>query len=156
ELVAARCGALEVVIPTIALLFERLTAATAGWAQRPRIVLDPLEQRAAFRGARAALAASGTVTLELAVAGVPTVVAYKAAGLEYLVYRAMVRVPSVVLANLVLGEIVMPQFLQQAATPERLAAALLPLLSDTPERRAQIAAFARIDAIMEIGGPAPS
>jgi lipid-A-disaccharide synthase len=130
--------------------------ATAGWVPRPRIVVEAAEHRAAFRSARAALAASGTVTLELAVAGVPTVVAYKASPVEYLTFRTMVRVPSVVLANLVLGENAMPEFLQNAATPERLAAALIPLLSDTPERRAQTAAFARIDAVLEIGGPDPS
>jgi lipid-A-disaccharide synthase len=71
-------------------------------------------------------------------------------------YRLFVRMSSIVLANLVIGENVMPEFLQDAATPERLAAALVPLLSDTPERRAQTAAFARLDSIMDIGGRAPS
>ena len=61
-----------------------------------------------------------------------------------------------ILANLVLGENVVPEFLQRDATPERLAAALLPLLCDTPERRRQIEAFARLDSIMEIGQAIPS
>jgi lipid-A-disaccharide synthase len=156
KLAAARCGALDVVIPAVPELLDRITTATAGWVPRPRILVEVAEHRAAFRSARAALAASGTVTLELAVAGVPTVVAYKASPVEYLTFKTMVRVPSVVLANLVLGENAMPEFLQNAATPERLAAALVPLLSDTPERRAQTAAFARIDAVLEIGGPDPS
>jgi lipid-A-disaccharide synthase len=119
-------------------------------------VVDPADRRAAFRNARAALASSGTVTLELALAGVPAVVAYKRSLLEYLIFRPLIRVPSIVLANLVLGENVMPELVQHQATPERLAAALAPLLADTPERQAQTSAFARLDAIMDIGGRAPS
>ena len=119
-------------------------------------MVDPADRRAAFRNARAALASSGTVTLELALAGVPAVVAYKGSLLEYLIFRPLIRVPSIVLANLVLGENVMPELVQHQATPERLAAALAPLLADTPERQAQVSAFARLDAIMDIGGRAPS
>ena len=130
--------------------------ATARWAIAPRIVVDPAEKRAAFRNARAALASSGTVTLELALACVPAVVAYRRSLLEYLIFRPLIRVPSIVLANLVLGDNVMPELVQHAATPERLAAALAPLLADTPERQAQTAAFHRLDAIMDIGGRSPS
>lgn len=61
------------------------------------------------------------------------------------------KVPSIVLANLILGENAMPELIQWDCTPEKLAAALLPLLRDTPERRQQIDAFSRLDAIMEIG-----
>ena len=124
-------------------LAERVGPARAGAADRaasrragagadrelavpPRIVVEEADKWAAFRIARAALAASGTVTLELAVAGVPTVVAYKVSLLTELIYRAVVRVPTIVLANLVLGENVMPEIIQRDATPERLAAALAP------------------------------
>ena len=130
--------------------------ATARWEIVPRILVDPADRRAAFRNARAALASSGTVTLELALAGVPAVVAYKRSLFEYLIFRPLIRVPSIVLANLVLGENVMPELVQHQATPERLAAALAPLLADTPERQAQTSAFARLDAIMDVGGGAPS
>jgi lipid-A-disaccharide synthase len=156
KLTTARCGAIDLVLPTVPQLYDRVKEATAGWEPAPRIVIDPRERRAAFRSARAALAASGTVSLELAIAGVPSVVAYKLSPLEYLAVLTMVRVPSIVLANLVLGENVVPEFLQGAATPERLAAALMPLLSDTPEWRTQIEAFAKLDAILDIGGCSPS
>jgi lipid-A-disaccharide synthase len=73
-----------------------------------------------------------------------------------LIAHLLVKVPSAILTNLVLGENVVPEFLQRACTPERLAAALVPLLSDTPERRRQIEAFARLDTIMDIGKTAPS
>ena len=70
--------------------------------------------------------------------------------------RRMIRVPSVILANLVLGENVVPEFLQDACTPDALADALAPLLRDTPERRRQTQVFARLDAIMQIGRTKPS
>ena len=70
--------------------------------------------------------------------------------------RRLVRVPSYILANLVLNENVVPEIVQEECTPERLADALAPLFGDTPERRRQIDAFARLDAIMEIGSRAPA
>ena len=154
--VAERCGPLELVLPTLPHFVERVTKGTASWAVRPRIVVTEADKRAAFRSARAALAASGTVTLELALAGVPTVVAYRGALVTELIYYAFVRVPTIVLANLVLGENVMPQFIQRAASPEGLAAALAPLIADTPERQRQLAAFGRLDAVMGIGSARPS
>jgi lipid-A-disaccharide synthase len=65
-------------------------------------------------------------------------------------------VKSYILANLVLDENVVPEFLQYQCTPEALAGALLPLMADTPERERQIAAFARLDTIMAIGTAIPS
>ena len=155
-LVAERCGALDLVLPTVPHLAERVRQETAGWRVRPRVVVESADKWAAFRVARAALAASGTVTLELAIAGVPTVVAYRVALLSELIYRAAVRVPTIVLANLVLGENVMPEIIQREATPERLAAALAALVGDTDARATQLAALARIDAVMGIGATRPS
>ncbi len=154
--VADRCGPIEAVLPTVPHLVGRVQAKTASWTVQPRIAVDRLEKLAAFRQARAALAASGTVTLELALAGVPTVVAYKAALITELVYRAFVRVPTIVLANLVLDENVMPEFVQREATPERLSVALAELIDDTPARRRQLAGFARLNEVMAIGSLRPS
>ena len=153
---SARIGAFDLVMPTVPHLVETLRAATATWRVAPRIVVDAAEKRAAFRVARAALAKSGTVTLELALAGVPMVAAYKVSAFEAFVARRMVKVPSVILANLVLGDNIVPEFLQEAATPEALADALAPLIADTPQRRRQTDAFARLDAIMQIGSAVPS
>ena len=66
------------------------------------------------------------------------------------------RVPTIVLANLVLGENVMPQFTQRDATPAPLAQALAELIGETAARRRQRDAFARLDAVMEIGSLRPS
>jgi lipid-A-disaccharide synthase len=157
--VAARSGPMELVLPTVPHLVAQVRAGVAGWAVTPRIVVEPDDKWAAFRRARVALAASGTVTLELALAGIPTVAAYRLSIVEWNIARLMrlrSTLPSVILANLVLGENVIPELLQSDCTPERLAEALLPLLSDSPQRQRQIAAFARLDAIMAIGGEAPS
>ena len=155
-LTAQRAGALEIVLPTLPHIVEQVRAATAGWPVRPRIVVDADEKRAAFRVARAALAASGTVTLELALAQVPLVAAYRVVPWEGLLFRMMTRLNTVILANLVLGENIVPEFLQRECTPDRLAAALVPLLRDTPERRRQLDAFARLDAVMALSGEPPS
>jgi lipid-A-disaccharide synthase len=157
--VAARSGPMELVLPTVPHLVGQVRAGIGGWAVAPRIVVEPAEKWAAFRRARAALAASGTVTLELALAGVPTVAAYRFSAVEWAIagfLRMWSTLPSVILANLVIGENVIPELLQSDCTPERLAAALLPLLSDTAQRQRQIEAFGRLDAIMAIGGETPS
>lgn len=156
ELAAKRAGALDVVVPAVPRLAETVRATVASWRIPARVVTDPGEKDAAFRNARAALTKSGTSTLELAVAGVPMVAAYKVPLFEELIARVLVKVQSVILANLVLDENVVPELLQRDVTAERLAAALAPLLSDTPERRKQIDAFARLDTIMEIGRAVPS
>jgi lipid-A-disaccharide synthase len=156
--VAAQNGPLELILPTVPHLLEQVIAGVATWAMRPRIVVETAEKWAAFRSARAALAASGTVTLELALSGVPTVGAYQVSLIEEMVARLM-RLPglsTIILANLVIGKNVVPEFLQRDCTLEKLADALVPLVFDTPQRRRQINAFARLDAIMGIGTASPS
>jgi lipid-A-disaccharide synthase len=114
------------------------------------------DKRAAFRIARAALAKSGTVTLELALAGVPMIAAYKAGAAEAWIAQRVIRVSSVILANLVIGENVIPEFLQKDCVPERLAAGLREVLGETPLRHRQLDAFARLDAIMATDSQPPS
>jgi lipid-A-disaccharide synthase len=155
-LVVARREPPEVVLPTLPHLRERVAAATAGWPVRPRIVVEVEAKLAAFRQARAALAKSGTVTLELALAGVPMVAAYKVSPIDEAIVRLTIQLPSVILPNLILGENVVPEFLQRACTPDNLANALIPLLADSSERTRQIDAFARLDAKMDIGRALPS
>jgi lipid-A-disaccharide synthase len=146
---------LEVTIPAVSHLADEIEARAASWPLRPSLVRGEAAKWAAFRGANAALAASGTVTLELALSGVPMVVAYKVSKLEEQL-KYLINVPSIVLANLILGENVIPERVQWDCTPEKLADAVLPLLSDTPERRAQIEAFERLDAVMAVGDETPS
>ncbi|MCJ2061845.1 lipid-A-disaccharide synthase [Methylobacterium sp. J-088] len=146
----SRTVPVEAVLPAVTrhrALIERLAAA---WPVPVRIVTGEGPKYAVFRGARAALAASGTVTLELALAGVPMVVAYKVSRAEEVIARRLIQVPSIVLPNLILAENAMPEFVQAECTPERLAETLAPLLAGGPARAAQCAALAQIDARMRL------
>ncbi len=154
--VAKQAGPLDVVVPAVPRLADAMRAAVGSWPLPVRVVTDPDDKHAAFRQARAALTKSGTSTLELALAGIPMVAGYKLSLIEAAIGALLIRVPSVILANLVLGGPVVPEFLQYKCTAERLAGALLPLLGDTEERRRQVEAFVRLDAVMGIGGEAPS
>ena len=91
------------------------------------------------------------MTLELALAQVPMVAGYRIPAWEGALFRMMASIDTVILANLVLGENVVPEYLQSECTPDRLAAGLVALLGDTPERRRQLDAFARLDTIMGLG-----
>lgn len=155
-LMRAKLDALEVVVPAVPRLATTVASEIATWPVPARIVTEPAEKEAAFRVARAALTKSGTSTLELAVAGIPMVAGYRVSLAEEVVARLLIKVESVILANLVAGENIVPELLQRDCTPERLAAALVPLMADSPERRRQLAGFARLDGLMEIGRAVPS
>ncbi len=147
----------EAVLPAVSRHRDRIAALAAEWPVPVRIVSGEAEKYAAFRAGRAALAASGTVTLELALAGMPMVVAYKVSRIEEFIGRRLIQVPTIVLPNLILGENAMPEFIQADCTPERLAAALGPLLAGGPARDRQTAALTRIDGLMRLpDGEAPS
>jgi lipid-A-disaccharide synthase len=154
--VAKQYGPFEAVVPAVPQLADAVRAAVAAWPIPARVTTDPDEKHEAFRTARAALTKSGTSTLELALAGVPMVAAYRVSLLEAMVGSVLIHAPSAILANLVLGKNVVPEFLQHDCTAERLAAALVPLLQDTVERRRQIEAFSQLDDTMEIGKAKPS
>ena len=146
----------ELILPTMPHLLEGIREGVKSWKVVPRIVVGEQEKRAAFRIAAAALAKSGTVTLELALARVPMVTAYSTGALEAWIVRRTITVTSVILANLVIGENVVPEFLQENCTADQLASALAEVLSDSPMRRRQIEAFARLDGIMSTGSQPPS
>ena len=156
ERLQAQGKAFEVILPTMQHLLELVSEGVKTWKVAPQIVVGEQERRAAFRIASAALAKSGTVTLELALAGVPMIAAYRAGAIEaWFVLRA-ITVQSVILANLVVGENVVPEFIQDDCTADNLAGALGEVLSDSPMRQRQLEAFARIDDIMSTGNQSPS
>lgn len=146
----------ELILPTTPHLRATVEAALQTWPLQPRLAVTEDEKKAAFRVAHAALAKSGTVTLELALAGVPMVTAYKGTAIEAFVARRMVRIPTVILANLVIGEAVVPEFMQEDCVPDTLVPALRDILGDTAARRRQVEAFGRLDGIMSTGAQSPS
>ncbi len=148
--------AFELMLPTMPHLEATVREGVANWQIKPQIVVGEAERRAAFRIARAALAKSGTVTLELALSGIPMVTAYRVGAVEAFILRRAIQVSSVILANLVIGRDVIPEFLQENCTPEKLAQALEEVLTESPLRRQQVEAFAQLDTIMSTGNKSPS
>lgn len=152
---AALAGA-SFVIPTLPYLEPVIREMLGDQEKRFRIIVGAEAKYAAFRSARAALAASGTVTLELALAQIPMVSAYKVAQWEAMIARHLIKVSTASLPNLVLGEAFVPEFIQQDATPEKLGAALAAIVAEGNARNAQLDAFARLERVMRDGAEAPS
>ena len=154
---AAEIGPLDFVIPAVAHVETALRAAVASWPVQPRIVTGEAEKLANFRIARAALAASGTVTLELALAGVPMVVGYRVSKIEERIIRARATAPSFILPNLILGTNAIPGVLQEECNARTLTETLAPLIAGGAERDVQVSALARLDDLMRLpDGETPS
>ncbi|WP_417689479.1 lipid-A-disaccharide synthase [Roseibium sp.] len=153
--IAAARPEVDFVLPAVAHLAERIEAQTQSWPVRPTIVRGEEAKQAAFRSANAALAASGTVTLQLAISGVPMVVAYK---VDWFMRRIkdlnkvfpISSLTSFVLPNIILGRKLIPEFLDEEVTSERLAGETLKLLNDSPERRTQVSGLSELDKAMRL------
>jgi lipid-A-disaccharide synthase len=146
----------EAVVPAVPHLSDSIAAAVAEWHVRARVVLGEEEKWTVFASARAALAASGTVTLELALADVPMVVAYRVDPFISAMKRIFYRPHSVAMANLMLKAPAFPEFVGSQLDVEALVDALEPLFDDGPVRAAQLAALAEVRRVVESGGEAPS
>ncbi len=144
-----------VIIPTVHSVAGLITEKTRDWKVPPHIVTGEEDKFRAFKLARAALAASGTVTLQLAMAGTPMVVAYRVDQMAVRL-RFLVKVKSIVLANLVLGENAFPELIQEDCTPQKLAHELAAIMDDTPAREAQLDALSRIPEKMAFEASSPS
>jgi len=119
---------LHVVIPTLPHLEAQILEQ---FAVPATVVTTPCEKFAAYQESRAALAASGTVSLELAAAGLPMVIAYKVNALTWFLIRRLVKVKYACLVNLLLNREVVPERLQKDCTPPQLAAALEPFFKES-------------------------
>ncbi|MBN9265540.1 MAG: lipid-A-disaccharide synthase [Hyphomicrobium sp.] len=143
---------LDVIVPTVENVREIVEERVKHWPFPTHVIEDEADKFRAFKLASAALAASGTVTLELALAGCPMIVAYRVDRLA-LLFRRLVRPPHFALATLVLGARAFPQPMPEACVPEELAPALAALLTDTPERARQLEALARVPEAISTGTP---
>jgi len=146
---------IKIIMPVIKTLRPLIEHFAKDWPQQPLFLESEDDKFRAFKASKAALAASGTVTLELALSGTPMVVAYKVDPLAARL-RFLLNVHSVVLANLVLGENVFPECLQERCTPDIMADAVEDLLSETPARKAQLEALKKIPQVMAHEGLSPS
>lgn len=144
------------VVPVAHSVAAAVRAATASWPVRPILVSDTADKHDAFAAAAVALVKSGTSTLELALAGVPMVVAYRVNPVTAVIARMLVKVRFAALVNLLAGREVVPELIQRDCTPPRLTAALARLLTDPAEAAAQRKAFRAIAADLAPAGMAPS
>ena len=138
---------LSVVIPVVPHTRDAIETRVANWPIKPILVDKESDKIAAFCAADAALAASGTATLELGMAGLPSVVAYKMGGIMGALLLRVLRVPSAVIVNLVLDAPVMQEFLEDRCTASLLAPAVIALLDDdalNDEKRAQLSSLPEI------------
>ena len=145
----------DLILPAVDHLKDEIETAAKTWDVKPRLIFGEAAKYHAFRKAYAALAASGTVTLELAMAHVPMAVGYRVGAIEGQI-RHFINVPSVVLANLIIGENIVPERIQGACNADHLTNDLFPLLSDTEARRRQLKGFDRLDQLMAIDEGNPS
>lgn len=145
----------RVVVPTVRGVADAVRALVAGWPGAPVVVEAPAARRAAFRAADVALAASGTVSLELAAAGVPMVIAYDVAWLSRVIMQRMVKLDTVTLVNLVTDTRTIPEFIGARCRPDLIAPAVQEMLAPGPKRAAQQAAMADCMVRLGRGGDPP-
>ncbi len=148
---------LHVFCATLPHVAARVRAAALQWPGKVIVSEDEAEKFAGFAAADAALAASGTVSLELAICATPHVIAYRVNPLTAMVARRVLQIPHVNLVNLILNETVIPELLQEDCTPQNLARALDPLLQSPRPSQAAMAQRAGMQrALQELGlGQAP-
>ncbi|GIT91984.1 lipid-A-disaccharide synthase [Jannaschia pagri] len=145
----------RVVVPAVDHLAAAVRDAVRGWPGHPLVVTDPAEKRAAFGAATAALAASGTVSLELAANGVPMVIAYDMNWFSRQIIARMLKVDTVTLVNLVSETRAVPEFLGEACRPKAIGRAFNDLLLVPSQRARQVEALDRTMDRLGRGGEAP-
>jgi lipid-A-disaccharide synthase len=145
-----------IVVPTVETVADRVTAAVAHWSGRVIVVRGAEEKFDAFAASTAALAASGTVALELAMARVPMVIGYRIWGPTHFVVSRTVKIKYATLINLLLDRPLIPELLQHDCTPERLTAEIEHLLRDPAARQAQVDGSHAALLQIGLGSEAPS
>lgn len=147
---------LQIVIPAAPGFRDTLKNYTNNWPLPVTITEGDQEKYDAFQASRAALACSGTVALELAMARLPSVTAYKLNALTYAMFRRFIKINYVNLVNLMHDTSIVPELLQADCTPDKLATALDVLLRDDAARAQQIAGLKDVAAWLGQGQFVPS
>jgi lipid-A-disaccharide synthase len=151
ERLRGRYPRLHIVIPTVSGVANLVEAAVADWKVPVSVVRDAAYKADAFAACDVALATSGTVTLELSLAKVPAVVAYRVNPLSVPIGHLLVKRDSVILTNRILERPILPLFIQSECTPDRLSIAVMRLLDDGPARAEQMAAADEVSSLLRAG-----
>lgn len=142
-----------IVIPTLPHLRTHIEKFFAGEGINPIIVTTHEEKLDAFAASRAAIAASGTVTLELALTDTPHIIAYKMNGMSAWIAKKLIKTPYVNLINILLGKKVVPELLLDECEPGPMSKELLRLLDDKDARSEQMMEFRRALIMLGMGDP---
>jgi lipid-A-disaccharide synthase len=153
---AGRFPRLTLVLPTVPAVSGLVRDTVARWPLAPVVVETDGEKYDAMAAANAAMAASGTVSLELALAGTPTVIGYRMNALTWRVVKSMVRVQFASIVNLLLEREAVPELLQDACTPARMAEAVARLIEEPAAAEAQRAACRKAMAMLRDPDMSPS
>ena len=154
--IAAKYPETRIVVPTVAKVADTVTAEMKDWPLSPIVVSTDQERHDAFAAAYCALAASGTVSLELAISGVPHVIAYQVNAITGWIAKRLIKIDTVTIVNLVLGRKLIPEFLQDKCRPGNITPVLDGLLGDSPIRQEQKDGFDEACHLLGFGGRAPS
>jgi predicted metal-dependent phosphotriesterase family hydrolase len=156
EILSRKIPGLVTVLPTVPHVAAKVRAATHSWPTPLHIVEGDADKYAAFDAADVALAASGTVTAELALAHTPMVVGYKVGGLTFFLSKFLMTVTHITLINILLEREAVPEFLQSRCTPENLAGAVERMFRDETARDAQVEAMKEFGRRLGEGDEPPS
>ena len=154
-------GPFRVAVPTVATVAETVASGVADWPGRPIVLRGngkkgQEEKYDAFAASRAALAASGTVALELALSRVPMAVAYRLNKLTETLLDHIVKVRQVNLVNLLLDRVLVPEHLRGDCAPDEIAASLALLIRDERVRSAHLAGYDEAMRLLRGDGASPS
>jgi lipid-A-disaccharide synthase len=147
---------LRLAVPTVGTVGDAVRDAVAAWPGRPVVTVSDQDKYDAFAASRAALAASGTVALELALAGVPAIITYRLNPLSAWLARPLIRVKYANLVNIILDRPVVPELLQGDCTPAGIETAVQRLLTDAGARDAQRREIRKVAADLGLGDTQPS
>ncbi|WP_443094485.1 lipid-A-disaccharide synthase [Phyllobacterium sp. CCNWLW109] len=153
-LLVSRGNRINVTIPTLPRVETMVRELTANWTVRPNIVVGEAERLRAFSQADAALAASGTVSLELALARIPTVLSYKADWLARTFLAPRIKIWSAALPNIIADEPAVPEYFNIFVRAGSLARQVEQLLMPGLRRDAQLESFDKISRLMQTDRPA--
>jgi lipid-A-disaccharide synthase len=156
ERLAQAIGPFRVVVPTVATVAAQVADAARSWPGAPILVQEPRDKYDAYAASRAALAASGSVALELAMARLPMVVCYRLNPVTEALLDRVVKVRQVNLVNLLLERPVVRELLRSECTPERLAAEVARLAQDEQVRARHLAGYKEAVRRLGAGNRSPS
>jgi lipid-A-disaccharide synthase len=156
ERIRSSIPSLEIVVPTVIATHLQVQTQSASWSVPVHLIDNDMDKYAAFAAADVALAASGTVALELAMAGTPAVIAYKMAPVTGFLARRLVSAPYASLINLILGREAVPEYLLENCRSELIAQAVTGLFDDVTARDAQKHAYSEALQTLGLGNLDPN